>query len=147
MVTCRDISIDKQGCLEDITSLCYNTFKYDRFHRDPYIDQTLADHRYLRWLTELFSQNNVYFLRYQQNIVGFIAHLGSKLVLHALSESIRGLGFAKYFWAQVSKQLFTDGFLEVGSSVSLTNLAVMNLYNSLEFRYRNPIEIYHRITK
>jgi hypothetical protein len=33
----------------------------------------------------------------------------------------------------------------VRSSISFVNIAVINLYSSLGFRFRKPVDIYHRV--
>jgi predicted GNAT family acetyltransferase len=89
----------------------------------------------------------VYGLLYHDEIAGFICHNENNLVLHAMAHSYRGKGLAKYFWSAVCKQLFDAGHLEVKSSISAANTAAMNLYSSLGFRFRNPIDVYHRIIR
>ena len=69
----------------------------------------------------------------------------NKLVLHAVSEKFRGGGLAKYLWSVACKDLFGRGHQELTSSVSAANLPVVNLYASLGFRFRNSLDVYHRL--
>jgi hypothetical protein len=53
---------------------------------------------------------------------------------------------AKFLWTPVCQALFDAGASEIVSSISAANLAVVNLYSSLGFRFRNAVDIYHRLT-
>jgi ribosomal protein S18 acetylase RimI-like enzyme len=78
-----------------------------------------------------------------ESVAGFFAFSRNKILLHALSESFRGKGLAKYFWSAACEKLFSQGFSELISSISASNLAVLNLYASLGFRFRKPLDVYH----
>ena len=78
-------------------------------------------------------------------VAGFIAHTGGKLVLHAMSSAYRGKGLAKFFWSKVCQHLFEQGHTEIESSISFVNIAVINLYATLVFRFRRPVDVYHRM--
>ena len=131
--------------VEAIVGICRNAFFYGRFHRDFNIDRTRADDRYENWLKELHRDGKVYGLLFKADIAGFIAHAGGKLVLHAMSPAYRGKGLAKFFWSTVCAQLFEQGHVEIQSSISFVNIAVINLYATLGFRFRNPVDVYHRM--
>jgi len=62
-----------------------------------------------------------------------------------MGESHRGRGLAKYFWSAVCRHLFAQGQREIRSSISFVNIAVINLYSTLGFRFRKPVDIYHRV--
>ena len=57
----------------------------------------------------------------------------------------RGQGLAKFWWSLVCCRLFADGFDEVSSSVSAANLAVLNLYASLGFKFKEATDVYHKL--
>jgi Acetyltransferase (GNAT) domain len=131
--------------LEAIVEICRNAFFYGRFHRDFNIDKKKADDRYENWLKELHRAGQVYGLLFEGNVAGFIAHSGGKLVLHAMSSTYRGKGLAKFFWSMVCQHLYEQGHAEIQSSISFVNIAVINLYATLGFRFRNPVDVYHRM--
>ena len=79
-------------------------------------------------------------------LAGFIAIEENPLILHALDPKFRGQGLAKKLWTPVCSALLNKDFTEIKSSISATNLAAVNLYGSLGFRFRNPIDIYHKFT-
>ncbi|MDZ4076346.1 MAG: GNAT family N-acetyltransferase [Hylemonella sp.] len=133
--------------LEPLLEICHAAFSHGRFHRDFNLDPALADRRYDNWLTQLHARNRVYGLMHHGELAGFIAVDGHSLVLHAVAAALRGKGLAKYLWTPVCRELFSQGCGELVSSVSATNLAVVNLYAALGFRFRRPLDIYHRLTQ
>ena len=84
-------------------------------------------------------------LLFKGEVAGFIGHIDGSLVLHAMGEAHRGRGLAKYFWSAVCRHLFEQGQTELRSSISFVNIAVINLYSALGFRFRKPVDIYHRV--
>jgi ribosomal protein S18 acetylase RimI-like enzyme len=137
---------ERQVGLEPLLGICHGAFSHGRFHRDFRIPAEKADLRYDRWLAQLHAGGKVLGLMYGDRLAGFIAHEGGRLVLHAIDAGLRGRGLAKYLWTTACQSLFEEGHSEVTSSVSASNLSVMNLYISLGFRLRNPVDIYHRLT-
>jgi len=131
--------------IEPLIAICAGAFEHGRFHRDFNVERTRADLRYQNWLRTLHAAGKVYGLEWEGELAGFIAHEGSKLVLHALGPQHRGRGIAKYLWSAVCADLVRQGARELTSSVSATNLAVVNLYAALGFRFRNPVDVYHRM--
>lgn len=142
-----DCSISKDMSWQDLLPICHGAFAHGRFHRDFNLDTARADLRYDNWLHELHGKKQVYGLFWQGELTGFIAHAGNSLVLHAVAEAYRGKGWAKFWWSAVCRELFSVGHLEVKSSISAANMAALNLYTSLGFSFRNPLDIYHRLVK
>lgn len=126
-------------------AICHGAFVHGRFHRDFNINKTCADTRYDNWFIQLCDAQQVYGLYWQNELAGFIAYIDNSLVLHALSERYRGKGLTKYWWSSVSRDLLSTGFDTVKSSISASNLAVLNLYSSLGFSFTRPQDIYHKL--
>lgn len=126
--------------------ICHGAFAYGRFHRDFNLPMADADLRYDNWLRQLLDAQQVYGLFWQDVLAGFIGHDGGRLVLHAVAQQYRGKGLSKYWWSAVCAKLLTAGHNEVTSSISAGNAAVLNLYAALGFSFRNPQDIYHRLT-
>jgi predicted dehydrogenase len=116
-------------------------------HRDFNVERRLADLRYENWLRTLHAAGKVYGLTWEGGLAGFIAHEGGKLVLHALGGGHRGRGIARHLWSAVCADLVRNGASELSSSISIANTAALNLYASLGFRFRNPVDIYHRVIR
>lgn len=142
-----EISIVERPLREDMMALCHGMFNHGRFHRDFNIDPRLADRRYNQWVGQLCEEGNAFALLYKGETAAFIGYRGNKLVLHAIAERFQGRGLAKFMWSRVCKELFDRGRSELCSSVSASNLAVVNLYASLGFRFRMPLDIYHRMVR
>ena len=136
---------DPLPALEPLLAICRGAFRHGRFHRDFNVERRRADLRYENWLRTLHAQGKVYGLTWEGEIAGFIAHEAGKLVLHALGEKHRGRGFAKYLWSAVCADLVSQGAGEITSSISAANVAALNLYATLGFRFRKPLDVYHRV--
>ena len=135
----------RETALESLLAICRGSFQHDRFHRDFGVESARADRRYETWLRELHAARKVYGLTWENEIAGFIACEGGKLVLHAMGVQHRGRGFARHLWSAVCADLVRQGVSELSSSISATNLAALNLYVALDFRFRNPVDLYHRV--
>lgn len=138
-----DATISKEIDTEQVQAICHGAFAYGRFHRDFNLPKAAADQRYDNWLEQLLEAQQVYGLYWQGVLAGFIGYSGNNLVLHALAEKYRGKGLSKYWWGMVCSELLADGHEKVKSSISVTNLAVLNLYVSLGFSFNNPQDVYH----
>lgn len=142
-----DATISMHAGWEALLAIGHGAFTHGRFHRDFNLDKARADLRYDNWLRQLYGKQQVYGLFWRNELAGFIAHDGNNLVLHAVAESQRGKGLAKYWWSAVSAELLAAGHAEVKSSISAANLAVLNLYASLGFSFRHPLDVYHRLVE
>jgi L-amino acid N-acyltransferase YncA len=132
--------------LEDLMAICHGAFEHGRFHRDFNLPRAGADLRYDNWLRQVHAAGDAWGLRYGGGLAGFIAVMHNRLVLHAMVPAFRGRGLAKYLWTTVCDALFAQGHHELCSSVSAANIAVIRLYQSLGFRLRHPVDVYHRWT-
>ena len=139
------VSFSDRVSLDPLAAICRSAFLHGRFHRDFNIERGRADRRYENWLGQLYGEGRVLGLLYNGEVAGFIAHMNGSLVLHAMGEAHRGRGLAKYFWSAVCRHLFAQGQREIRSSISFVNIAVINLYSALGFRFRKPVDIYHRV--
>lgn len=138
------VSLSESVDLKELVKMCYNSFTYDRFHRDFFIKGEKADQRYVTWLEDLYQNGSVFALLYDGETAGFFAYKGGKILLHALNEKYRGRGLAKYFWSEACRALFSYDYNELASSISAANVAVLNVYSTLGFSFRHSVDIYHR---
>jgi ribosomal protein S18 acetylase RimI-like enzyme len=142
-----DATLARDVPLDDLLRICHGAFSHGRFHRDFNVPRERADRRYDRWLEQLHEAGKVRGLLQRGELAGFIATDGGKLVLHAIAAGYRGRGLARYWWTVLCRELFAAGHDEVSSSISAANLAAVNLYVSLGFHFRNPVDIYHRVIR
>jgi GNAT superfamily N-acetyltransferase len=129
-----------------MTEICCGGFEYDRFHRDFNVKNELADMRYINWLRQLADEGDLFSLEYDGELAGFFACTDHRIRLHAMAQRLRGRGLGKALWTRACEELFAAGHERLESSVSAANLAIVNLYASLGFRFRSPLDIYHRLT-
>nr|WP_315202818.1 GNAT family N-acetyltransferase [uncultured Albidiferax sp.] len=145
LVEHADATIDKDIDIERALAACHGAFLHGRFLRDFNLSRAAANLRYDNWLRQLFSAKKVYGLYWRDECAGFIACSENNLVLHAVSKDYQGKGMAKYWWSAVCKEVLAAGHHEIMSSISMTNLAVLNLYASLGFSFIKPVDVYHRM--
>ncbi|MYM30237.1 GNAT family N-acetyltransferase [Duganella sp. CY15W] len=146
-VAAKIVSIRRDFDLDAMLAICHGAFAHGRFHRDFQVDPAAAALRYDNWLRQLAAADQVVALYAQDQLAGFIGYHGNALVLHAVAAEFRGRGLAKYWWRQVIVELLNAGHDTVTSSISASNLAVLNLYATQGFSFRHPQDIYHRIVK
>ncbi len=135
----------RDAALDELLAICHGAFSHGRFHRDFHLSAAEADLRYDNWLRQIHAAGNVYGLIFEGQLTGFIAVDGGRLVLHAMAAEWRGRGIAKYLWTAVCDDLYRR-HAELSSSISAANVAAANLYATLGFRFRRPVDIYHRWT-
>jgi len=132
--------------LDNLIAISHGAF-YGRFHRDINIPKHLADLRYDLWLKDLYNEGNVFGLMFENDLAGFMGFSGHKMCLHAIHERYRGRGLGKYLWGTACKELYKRGHKELVSSISVSNMPTLNLYSSLGFRFRKPLDVYHKLIK
>ena len=139
-------SCARNAALGDLLAICHGAFEHGRFHRDFNLPRAQADLRYDNWLRQVHAAGNAYGLYFDQQLAGFMAVDGARLVLHAVAETFRGRGLAKFLWTAVCDELYAQGQPEISSSISAANVAAANLYLTLGFRLQHPVDVYHRMT-
>lgn len=132
--------------LEQLRPLCHGAFAHDRFHRDFHVAPAAADARYDNWLAEMNAAGHVYGIFADGGLAAFIALVGERMVLHAVAREQQGKGLAKYLWSAACRHFFDErGLPRLESSISASNLAAVNLYASLGFRFHKAVDVYHRL--
>jgi len=140
------VSVSTDATLEELRPLCHGAFAHDRFHRDYSVAHGAADARYDNWLAQMHAAGQVHGIRLDGELAAFIALIGPRMVLHAVAAPRRGEGIAKYLWSAACRHFFDrEGLDHLESSISATNLAAVNLYASLGFRFRKAVDVYHRM--
>jgi RimJ/RimL family protein N-acetyltransferase len=142
------VVVSNEVTLEELRPLCHGAFAHDRFHRDFSVAPAAADARYDNWLSQMHAAGQVYGIRLDGELAAFIALIGPRMVLHAVAQPRRGEGIAKYLWSAACRHFFDrEGLDHLESSISATNLAAVNLYASLGFRFRKAVDVYHRLVR
>lgn len=139
------VGISRKIPLSELLKISHGAFSFGRFHRDFNLDRKLADLRYDKWLIKIYKTKNVFSLMFNKKCIGFLGFTKNRIVLHAISKRYRGRGLSKYLWSAACKELFSKGYREIVSSISASNLAAVNLYSSMGFKFRNPLDVYHKL--
>ncbi|UOQ92971.1 GNAT family N-acetyltransferase [Halobacillus shinanisalinarum] len=139
------VSIDSNGDKQAILDIAEHAFVHGRFHRDFHIPNELADLRYVRWLEDLYDQNQVYFLYYQGDIAGFFGFENNKVLLLGISKELTGMGLARPFLTSGCLKMLSSGYDELITSVSAINLASLNLFQSIGFKLKGSVDVYHKL--
>ena len=129
--------------LEELKIISRNSFKIDRFHSDPSLDNNLCDSYYEKWIENSYYgyAEAIIVAEYSGNVVGYttiktysdddVGHL----VLSAVSEKYRGLGIYTSLihkcveWVHI-KHPDLKGII-VGTQID--NIAVQKAWNKLGF--------------
>lgn len=139
------LTFDLNADIQQLLNICDGAFSHGRFHRDFKLDKKNADARYNQWLTDIHKKGHIFALKFNAQLAGFIAVQENELQLHAIAKDFRGKGYAKYWWSEVCQYLFLNGNSVITSSVSASNLAVLNLYTSLGFKFTKAVDVYHKL--
>jgi dolichol-phosphate mannosyltransferase len=139
------VSIGTNNSPEEIDREMYDAFLHGRFHRDFNINSHKANLRYVEWMKKLYSSDNVLTLMVNNDLAGIWGISENKILICAIVKKYRGKGYGKYLWSTACREMFKKGYDEIFSSVSATNLAALNLLSSLGFKFRNPVDVYHKL--
>ncbi|HET7616298.1 MAG TPA: N-acetyltransferase [Bacillales bacterium] len=139
------VGIDSDlSSLDELSAIANNVFRHDRFHRDFNLSASGAGKRYHNWLRQIHREGQVWPLKYDRRLAGFLASKGGHILLYGVKREFQSGGLSKYFWSEGCKKLFSEGHRELSTSVSASNLAMVNLVVSLGFRFREAVDVYHK---
>jgi ribosomal protein S18 acetylase RimI-like enzyme len=133
-----------------LRELAKTVFRHGRFHQDPLIDPALGDRRYGVWLENAFEQPHQTVVKcvLDDEIVGFfVVEAPEPTVRHwslnALAQKRQGSGFGQRVWQAMLDSHRAEGVRTVSTSISSHNVAALNLYVSLGFRFPAPSVTLH----
>jgi len=136
-----------QDDVESVITIAKDSFLHGRFHEDPKIELDLAKKRYAQWIPQLIKETEFYVLEFKGEVIGFFNYViknnNIDLPLSGLSKEFTGLG--GFMWKEMFNLINEKEELKkVEVMVSATNLAVINLYNSLNFKITKSMFGYHK---
>jgi RimJ/RimL family protein N-acetyltransferase len=143
----HDAAADEVPLLVDIAR---TSFGFERFHSDPRLTNDAADARYANWVAatpENPSQRLLSITRRGEVIGVFIvenvADGGVYWHLTAIGEEHQGHGTGLATWRTMLEFHERSGATSVSTTITATNVAVLNLYAKLAFRFRPPEMTFH----
>jgi len=139
----------------DITTLraiAEKAFHHERYHVDPRLDPRFADMRYGRWVQSSVNHSYQCLLKVMldENIIAlFIIENGHENAVYwhltAIAPGWQGRGCGKRIWRAMLHYHKGEGKDSVTTTISARNVAVLNLYSKLDFRFLPPEMTFHWI--
>lgn len=139
------ISLTRDFDYGEIIQIAEEAFSTGRFHRDFNIPSFMADKRYMNWVNDLVEKDLIVALNFEGKLAGFFAHEGDKILLLGMKKEYRSKGLAKAFTSHCVQEQFKQGYDELRTSISPSNVASLNLFISLGFRLRSSTDVYHKL--
>lgn len=131
-------------------SIAERAFGHERYHIDPRLDPRLGDLRYGQWVKNSLNHSQQRLLKVidSKHIVAlFIVELREhKSVcwhLTAISPQWQGRGYGQRVWQAMLRHHQVEGQDCVMTTISARNVAVLNLYAKLNFRFLPPEMTFH----
>jgi ribosomal protein S18 acetylase RimI-like enzyme len=72
-----------------------------------------------------------------------MASRGGNLLLAGFDRRHANAGLGEFFWLSVCDRLRARGVRRVTTRISVNNIAVLNLYARLNFKFRDPEMTFH----
>ena len=137
--------------LEELSLIAEVAFKDDRFTIDPRIPNRIAGERYRNWVLSCDDHPTQRAYKFSQKgkTLGFFIIEEDEQIkkaywhLTAISPQYQGLGFGTRCWQAMLDFHRKRGMQEVSTTISTRNVAVLNLYSKLNFRFKAPQSTFH----
>lgn len=136
--------------LPELRRIAERAFSHERFHVDPRIDRRLGDERYARWVVACRAHPRQRLLKVTREgeaialfIVEAIADRSILWQLTAVSPEWQGRGYGRQAWRAMLHHHSLEGMQRVSTTVSVRNVAALNLYSVLGFRFLPPEMTFH----
>ena len=133
-----------------LAKMAGSIFQHGRFHQDPRLGASLGNRRYKTWLLNAFvlpHQKVLKCLLGDEIIAFFVVeypepgHCFWSLI--GLAPGMQGQGLGKRVWRAIMRKHQQEGIEIITTSISSHNIAVLNLYVSLAFRFSVPYATFH----
>ncbi len=132
-----------------VSNIAARSFKYERFHVDPFIDPVFGDARYRAWVENSYNNENQNLLKatLNGNILGFfmVEYIKNSVYWHltAISPEWQGKGNGSRVWMAMIEFHKNNYIEKVFTTISARNVPVHNLYSKLNFRFQSPEMTFH----
>ena len=150
---CADsIAIEPAGASDvpALQAIAQSAFGHERYHVDPRLNRQLADKRYGNWVANTLTHSSQKLLKITDanRLVGvFIAERfpGGHAYWHltAIAPEWQGMGYGRRVWTAMLNRHSAEGCVSLTTNVSVRNVAVLNLYARLGFRFLPPQMTFH----
>lgn len=142
---------DKENLLPMVEEIAGRAFRNERFHVDPRLDPRLSDERYRYWVRSTIvghPTQSLYALREKEATIGFFITEDRPLHdvywhLTAIAPEFQGRGYGLRAWKKMMEFHRQSGRTTITTTIVARNLAVVNLYAKLGFRFTKPEMGFH----
>lgn len=136
----------------EVSAAAASTFKYSRFHEDPFCARDKADKRMELWCQEMHKRKTPLLIFRDKNkkIASFIFFdfIDSKRVELLLGGSLQGKGMlTPFFWASFLEYFQRSGISSISTRISASNITIANVYFLFGFSIQNTYFDYHKIVE
>lgn len=145
-----EIRLAEAGDVPSLQAIAQSAFGHERFHVDPRLDRKLADQRYGNWVASTLGHGSQKLLKITERdrligvfIVERLASGDAYWHLTAIAPEWQGQGYGCRVWRAMLNRHREEGCLGLATNVSVRNVAVLNLYARLGFRFQPPQMTFH----
>ena len=140
----------KEEDKETLAQMAATIFEHGRFHQDVSLGAAIGNERYKTWLINSFVHpaQIVYKCLIDGKIAGFFVVEYSdnnqcNWVLIGLAPGVQGRGIGTRVWNAMMCFHQAEGMESIATSISSHNIAILNLYVKLGFRFPKPLVTFH----
>lgn len=145
----KEISIEK-ATPEDlpiVIEIARTSFDVSRFHSDSKIDNIKANLRYVNWIKNFSTPDNLWVTKKNNEVIAFFLteRSGDESYWHltAMNNKFKGKGLGKKSWIKMLEQEHLDGIKTIKTRISMENFKVLNLYKQLGANFYNHETSFH----
>jgi RimJ/RimL family protein N-acetyltransferase len=142
----------EQDDIPALRRIAESAFEDDRFHVDPRLDRRCADLRYGRWVASTPGHPRQQLLKITDDdalialfIIEAMEDGGVYWHLTTISPAFQNRGYGRRTWLAMLRHHAENGHSAVSTTISARNIAVLNLYSGLSFRFSPPEMTFHWI--
>jgi GNAT superfamily N-acetyltransferase len=141
------VAVEEVGAIDKVrvAEIAGQIFEAGRFHADPLIDPRVGDLRYRQWVLNAFRNpaQRVWKCSEADRITAFFVVEYPEpdrrfWSLVGLAPGLSGKGLGARMWRAMLRKHREEGAARVSTSISSLNVAVLNLYVKLAFRFPPP---------
>lgn len=137
--------------MNEMEAIAASVFDHGRIHADPRLGPELGNRRYARWVSNYRSYAGQVLLKVLDNegaiIALFITQDGPDRSIYwhltAIAPGHQGKGYGTRVWKAMLAKHAKDGVRTIRTTITATNINVLNLYAKLGFRFSAPEMTFH----
>lgn len=146
------VALAQQPDLPLLEDIAEHAFHHERYHVDPRLNPRIGDLRYRRWVGNSLGHPLQRLLKITDGerlvalfLVEARADRSAYWHLTAVSPTWHGTGYGQRVWRTMLRYHQAQGCQSLMTTISARNVAVLNLYAKLGFRFRPPEMTFHWI--